>query len=144
MRIALASDHAGFALKEIIKNWLSGQGHDVADCGAFSAERCDYPDFAKLVAARVSGGTADSGVLVCGSGIGMCMAANRMKGVRAVVLHDAFDAEMSRRHNDANVACLGSRAIDEARALELLSLFLSTQFEGGRHEGRVKKIDEPC
>lgn len=142
MRIALAADHAGFKLKEIVKEHLSKGGHDVADLGAHSEERCDYPGFARGVAAKVSGGFADFGVLVCGSGIGMCMAANRVQGIRAAVIRDLFDAEMSRKHNDANVACLGGRVTKSSEALGLLDIFLSTPFEGGRHEARVRQIDE--
>ena len=141
MRIAIAADHAGFKLKEYLKAHLTSNGHAVEDCGVFSEERADYPDFGREVALRVAGGKAERGVLVCGSGIGMCMAANRVKGVRAVVLRDAFDAEMSRRHNDANVACFGERWAGSENAPALLDLFLATAFEGGRHEARVKKLD---
>lgn len=141
MLIALASDHAGFKLKEKIKRHLSDKGHEVKDLGPSSLDRCDYPDYGFAAAKAVAGGEASFGVLVCGSGIGMCMVANRVKGVRAAVLRDRFDAEMSRRHNDANVACFGERWAGSGNALELLDLFLSTEFEGGRHEARVKKID---
>ncbi len=140
MRIAIASDHAGFPMKEALKDRLSRAGHEVADFGAHSTERSDYPDFAKLAAAAVEEGRADRGVLVCGSGIGMCIAANRFPHVRAAVLHDEYDAEMSRRHNDANVACFGARSIDENETGRLLDIFLNAPFDGGRHEGRVMKL----
>jgi ribose 5-phosphate isomerase B len=141
MIIALGSDHAGFPLKETIKSHLAGKGHELRDFGAASADPADYPDYAKKVAASVASRACERGVLICGSGIGMCMAANRFKGVRAAVLHDGFDAEMSRRHNDANIACLGARRIGEDEAIGLVDKFLSTPFEGGRHEKRVAKID---
>ena len=141
MKIAIGSDHAGFALKEVLKNYLLDKKIEVNDCGAFNEERSDYPDYAKPVARLVEEGKVDCGVLVCGSGIGMCMTANRFDGVRAVVLRDVYDAEMSRKHNDANIACFGGRVSDAGKATELLDIFLSTEFEGGRHENRVKKID---
>jgi len=140
MRIAIASDHAGFQLKEALRERLSSAGHDVADFGTYSEERCDYPDNAKPAASAVNEGEASVGLLVCGSGIGMCIAANRFPNVRAAVLQNEYDAEMSRRHNDANVACLGARTMDADRAQKLLEIFLNTPFEGGRHEARVKKL----
>jgi ribose 5-phosphate isomerase B len=140
MRIAVGSDHAGFSLKESLKEALAQAGHDVVDAGVYSEERADYPVFAELVARAVDAGEAERGVLVCGSGIGMCIAANRFPGVRASVLGDSYDAEMSRRHNDANVACFGARKLEAQDAAHLLRIFLSTPFEGGRHEGRVKKL----
>ena len=140
MRIAIAADHAGFTLKEQLKAHLVSKGHAVEDCGVFSEERSDYPDFGREAALRVADHRADRGVLVCGSGIGMCMVANRVGGVRAVVLRDRFDAEMSRRHNDANLACLGARRGDMEETARLLDLFLSTPFDGGRHDERVAKL----
>ena len=141
MRIALASDHAGFTLKEKIEDSLAKAGHVLFDCGAMNDERSDYPDFAKKAAALVASGDCDRAVLVCGSGIGMCMTANRTKGIRAAVLRDGEDAKMSRLHNDANVACLGGRVTEASKALELIALFLSTPFEGGRHVARIAKIE---
>ena len=140
MRIAVGSDHAGFTLKESLKNFLTEAGNEVIDLGTHSEERTDYPEYAKAVGSAVDSGDAQMGVLVCGSGIGMCMGANRFPRVRAAVLQDEYDVEMSRRHNDANVACLGSRKMDEGRARELLELFLKSPFDGGRHEGRVNKL----
>jgi len=142
MKVAIGSDHAGFELKESVKKYLTAKGAQVEDCGAISSERVDYPDYAQKVAKLIQDGKADRGVLMCGSGIGMCMAANRFQGVRAAVLHDVYDAEMSRKHNDANVACFRSRELgSEISVTKLLDIFLSTEFEGGRHTNRVKKID---
>ena len=142
MRIAIGSDHAGFHLKEKIKNFLSSEGHDVVDFGANSADRSDYPDYAKKVAQDVSVGKSQFGILVCGSGFGMCISANRFKNVRAVVLRDVSEAEITRKHNDANIACLGERTTDLESAEKIVNAFLGTTFEGGRHETRVKKIDQ--
>ncbi|MBN1282694.1 MAG: ribose 5-phosphate isomerase B [Proteobacteria bacterium] len=142
MRIAVGSDHAGFMTKETLKERLVKDGHEVRDFGTSSPDSCDYPDYARLVAQAVAEGAAERGLLVCGSGIGMCMAANRFPSVRAAVLHDDFDAEMSRRHNDANVACLAARKQDQAAQARLLEIFLKTPFDGGRHEARVAKIDQ--
>ncbi len=141
MRIAVGSDHAGFKIKESLKKMLADAGNDVADMGTSSEERADYPEYAAAVGRAVSAGEAEMGVLVCGSGIGMCMGANRFPGVRAAVLNDEYDAEMSRRHNDANVACFGARKIEADRAGELLGIFLRSPFDGGRHAGRVEKLE---
>ena len=140
MRIAIASDHAGFPLKETIREHLAKLGHELLDCGTHSAESCDYPDFAKIAAVAVNDGVASRGVLVCGSGIGMCIAANRFPNVRAAVLHNTTDAELSRHHNDANVACFGARQLEDGDVLRLVDLFLATPFDGGRHERRVEKL----
>ena len=144
MKIALASDHAGFELKEELARYLRERGDEIADCGAFSNERSDYPDYARKAALAVQSGEAERAVMVCGSGIGMCMVANRFAGVRAAVLRDAYDVEMSRKHNDANVACFGGRVSDIADVRKLLDAFLTTAFEGDRHEARVKKIEGGC
>jgi len=144
MRIAIASDHAGFALKQQLKTVLAEKGHEVRDFGPSSDESTDYPDYGALVGRAVSEGQADRGVLICGSGIGMCMVANRFPKVRAAVLRDENDALMSRRHNDANVACFGGRVTEPDLAAKLIDLFLSTEFEGGRHARRVGKIDKVC
>lgn len=142
MKIAVASDHAGYELKEMLKKYLEEKGYEVDDCGTHSTERSDYPDFGRPAALAVREGGAERAVLVCGSGIGMCMTANRFDGVRAAVLRDRYDAEMSRKHNDANIACFGGRVSDFGVARELLEVFLNTAFEGGRHEARVRKIDQ--
>ena len=127
-------------LKSALKEWLESEGYDVNDCGAFSDERVDYPVFGAKVGEVVSAGNADFGVLVCGSGQGICMAANKVAGIRAGVIRDDWDAETTRRHNDANVACFGERVTEAASAIASLRIFLSTEFEGGRHESRVKLL----
>ena len=139
--VAIGSDHAGFELKESLRAWLGNAGYDVIDVGTHADERCDYPDFGSAVGRAVADGTADRGVAVCGSGIGICMAANKVPGVRGAVIRDEYDAEYSRRHNDANVACFGDRITAVPRAEELLQLWMETGFDGGRHEGRVEKLD---
>lgn len=143
MRVAVGSDHAGFGLKAVIKDRLAEMGHEVVDVGADSKDSVDYPDFAKVVAEGVLSGRYEMGVLVCGSGLGMSMAANRYPGVRAALCHNLWSARMSRRHNDANVLCLGERITGEGLALDILELFFTTEFEGGRHGRRVSKLDAP-
>jgi ribose 5-phosphate isomerase B len=140
--IAVGSDHAGFAAKESVKALLKKKGYTVVDVGTGSDESCDYPDYAAKVARAVASGRAGRGVLVCGTGIGMCMTANKFRGVRAALVTDEFTAEMSRRHNDANVFCTGARVLPASRIRALLARWLDTEFEsGGRHERRVDKID---
>ena len=141
MRIALASDHAGFALKRALSERLANDGHDVEDCGCFDEQSCDYPDFAAAAARRVGERAVERAILVCGTGIGMCMTANRIPGVRAALVHDAFTSRMAREHNDSNVLCLGARVLEADRALDLVHLWLTTDFAGGRHSRRVDKIN---
>lgn len=141
MKVAIGSDHAGFEMKGRVKRWLESAGHEVVDVGVFNSERADYPDLGHQVAKQVSDGAVERGVLVCGSGIGVCMVANKHKGVRAANCTLEFQAEMSRRHNDANVLCLGERVVGVDLAEKLVQVFFTTEFEGGRHEGRVDKID---
>jgi ribose 5-phosphate isomerase B len=138
--IALGADHAGFNLKEDLKIWLTGRGHRVLDYGTFSSESVDYPDFAGLVGEAVTAGEAVRGVLVCGTGIGMAIAANKIPGVRAAVCSDLFTARASREHNDANVLALGARVLKASRAIELLEAWLEADFAGGRHVRRVEKV----
>lgn len=142
MRIALGSDHAGFHLKNSLRDWLLAQGHEVEDVGTFSAERADYPVFGSAAANKVSKGEADYAVVVCGSGQGICMAANKVPGIRAGVIRDEQDAQMTRAHNNANVACFGERVTDTQTAINALRVFLNTDFEGGRHEDRVNLLGE--
>ena len=142
MKIAIGSDHAGFLLKETLRNWLEIQGYEVIDCGTYSEERADYPVYGQAVALKVSSHEVDFGVLVCGSGQGICMAANKVAGVRAAVIRDNEDSEMTRAHNDANIACFGERITDSETAIAALQVFLNSPFEGGRHEGRVKLLDD--
>ncbi len=142
MRIAVGSDHAGFHLKTALRDWLVDQGHEVEDVGTFSAERADYPIYGAAAAAKVANGDADFGVVVCGSGQGICMAANKVAGIRGAVIRDEQDAQMSRLHNDANVACFGERVTDNKTAINALRVFLATSFEGGRHQARVDLLGE--
>ena len=141
MQIAIGSDHAGFELKEKLKTRLEALGHEVTDCGCPSLESVDYPDIGAAVGREVSDHRAERGIVVCGTGIGISIAANKVPGVRAALVHDRFTAEMSRMHNNANVLALGARTLDERHAQELMELWLETEFEGGRHERRVGKID---
>jgi len=140
MKIALAADHAGFALKEELRQRLAAEGHEVADFGTASTESCDYPDFAQSVAREVAEGRFDRGVLVCSTGIGMAIAANKVAGVRAAPAQSEDEVRLTREHNDANVLTLGARYLDEERALGLIGIFLNTEFLGGRHARRVAKI----
>lgn len=141
LRIAVASDHAGLILKTAIVAALEERGHEVLDLGTDGTASVDYPDFAHAVAEKVVAGEAPLGVLVCGSGIGMSLSANRHAGVRAVVCSDTFSARMARMHNDANVLCVGERVVGGGLALDILDAFLGASFEGGRHARRVGKIE---
>lgn len=140
MKIAIAADHAGFELKEHLRASLQAEGYDVADHGTKSIESVDYPDFAGAVARDVASGKAERGVLVCSTGIGMSIAANKVHGVRAALVTNEDQAHLTRHHNDANVIALGARYTDEATADQLVKIFLETGFDGGRHERRVEKI----
>ena len=142
MKISIGSDHAGFAQKEQLKAYLQGKGHDVVDRGCYSDERVDYPDFAKPVALDVAAGRAERGVLVCGTGIGMAMAADKVPGVRSANVVTPQFADLCREHNDANVITLSGRFVELQTNEEILDVFLSTAFGGGRHTGRVAKIME--
>jgi ribose 5-phosphate isomerase B len=139
--VALASDHAGYALKTELAGALVEWGYAVEDLGAHDTASVDYPDYAHRLAQAVSSGKCGCGVLVCGTGIGMGIAANRHRGVRAAVCTDPYAARMSREHNDANVLCLGSRVTGAGLARETLRAFLAATFEGGRHAARVRKLD---
>ena len=140
--IAVGSDHAGFALKEQLAGELRDLGHEVLDLGAHSTDRVDYPDFGAAVGRSVAGGDADLGVCVCGSGIGIAMAANKVPGVRAATVHDATSARLTRQHNDANVICLSERLSGPEVASEAMRAWLDAEFEGGRHAGRVDKLSD--
>ncbi len=142
MRIAIAADHAGFALKEKLRQKLAADGHEVIDFGTSSAESCDYPDFAQPVAREVANQHADRGILVCSTGIGMAMAANKVAGIRAAPAQSEDEVRLTREHNDANVLTIGARYLDEERASGLVDVFLSTEFAGGRHARRVAKIGQ--
>lgn len=141
--IAIASDHAGFELKSRIRGVLEGQGYSVLDLGTDAAESVDYPDFAYAMTKALSERRAERGVLICGSGIGISIAANRHPEIRAALVHDALGARLARQHNDANVICFGGRTIGSDVALDCLNVFLETEFQGGRHERRVRKLSAP-
>jgi len=138
--LAIASDHGGVELKSAIIDLLKGRGIEVSDLGTNGPASVDYPDFAQAVAKSIIDGKAEAGILVCGSGIGMSIAANRFPEVRAALVHDRLSAELCRQHNNANVLCLGARLLGEATALDCVDAFISTDFEGGRHEGRIAKM----
>jgi ribose 5-phosphate isomerase B len=140
-RIAAGSDHAGYALKDTLVAHLRAEGHEVLDLGTHGPDRVDYPDFGAAVGRAVAAGEADVGLAVCGSGIGIAIAANKIPGVRAATVHDVTSAHLAREHNDANVIALGERLTGPEVAREALDAFLAATFEGGRHEGRVAKID---
>lgn len=140
VKIAIGSDHAGFELKQIIVEHLSSKKVDFVDCGTKNLDSVDYPDFAKRVADEVSNEDLVMGILVCGSGQGMAMTANRYKNVRAAICHNSDVAKITREHNDANILCLGSRFIEKTEALKCVDVFLSTDFEGERHLKRINKI----
>jgi ribose 5-phosphate isomerase B len=142
MRVAVGTDHRGFDLHAKVVELVRNLGHEVIDVGTFSGDAVDYPDIAAAVAWHVSRGTADRGILVCGTGLGMCIAANKVPGVRAAPCHDDITAELSRRHNDANVLCLSADLLGERLIDRMIELWLTTQFEGGRHARRVDKITE--
>jgi ribose 5-phosphate isomerase B len=142
MRIAVGADHAGFELKQHVVEALQAAGHDVVDVGTDSEESTHYPLFAEPAARMVADGEAERGVLVCGSGVGVSIVANKVDGVRAVNAHDAEEAEMSRRHNDVNVLTLAGRRLEPEQADQIVETFLATEFEGGRHETRVDLISE--
>lgn len=144
MKIAIGSDHAGFKLKETVKASLASKGIEVKDFGCYSEDRADYPDFAHPVANAVEGKEADLGILVCGSGNGINMTANKHAGIRSALCWNKELAELARQHNDANVLSLPARFIDEKTAKECVDAFLSATFEGGRHTDRVKKISQGC
>lgn len=142
MKLAIASDHGGFSLKQEIIHYLREKKIEVMDLGNHGQDSVDYPDYAIQVAEMVSKGDADAGILVCGTGIGMCIVANKFRNVRAALVSDEFTARMSREHNNANVLCLGGRVQKPETARELVKIWLETKFEGGRHQRRLEKISE--
>ena len=139
-KICISSDHAGFKLKESIKDFLINKNISIIDLGPINEDSVDYPDYAKKVSNRVKSKKSDIGILVCGSGTGMAISANKIKGIRAAVCHNLKSTRLSRQHNDANIIAIGSRLTKKNTALQLVSVFLRTKFEGGRHLRRVKKI----
>lgn len=146
MKIAFGSDHAGYELKKALMEHLKENGYEVYDLGCDDTQSCDYTDYAKAVAGEVASGKAQRGILVCGTGIGMSIAANKVKGIRAAVVTEEFSAKATREHNDANILCLGARVLDKERAVGLLDIFMNTPFSNGenhiRRIGKIAKIEE--
>lgn len=142
MKIAIGSDHAGFALKQEVKKHLQEMGCQIEDFGTYDEKSCHYPIYAQKVTTEVVGGRADRGVLICGTGAGMAIAANKVKGIRAVTVSDCFTAKAVRMHNDANVLCMGARVLGPSLACLIAQLFVETDFEGGRHQTRIDMISD--
>ena len=143
MKISIASDHGAYELKERLKHHLSRQGYEIVDCGTDSAESCDYPDFGRAAALLVADGTCERGIVLCTTGIGISIAANKVKGIRCALCHEPLSAEMTRRHNDANMLAMGGNIVGPGLAERIADVFLATEFEGGeRHRRRVAKITE--
>lgn len=142
MKVAIGCDHGGYQLKEEIKRYLQDSGTEYKDFGTHSEQSCDYPDYAKLVAGAVAAGECTCGILICGTGIGMSIAANKVPGIRAALCHDCFSAKATREHNDSNILCLGERVIGRGLAMEIVKIWFSTAFTGGRHQKRIEKITE--
>ncbi|WP_281950683.1 ribose 5-phosphate isomerase B [Nitrosophilus kaiyonis] len=140
MKVYIATDHAGFAVKEFVKKLFLEKGYVVEDLGPDNDKRVDYPDFAQKVAQKVAENPGSQGVLICGTGIGMSIAANKIKGIRAAEVHDYYTAKMARAHNDANILCFGERVVGKGEIESIVNAWCETEFEGGRHEERVKKI----
>ena len=140
MKIAIASDHGGFDLKEQVKVWLQEMGHEVEDFGCHSKESCDYPDFGAAAARAVASGQCEWGIVICTTGIGISITANKVKGIRCALCSEPWSAEMTRRHNNANMLAMGAGAVGPLLARRIVETFLTTEFEGGRHQRRVDKI----
>ena len=138
--IAIASDHGGYTLKEHIKTYLEGKGYTVKDCGTNSTDSCDYPIFGKAAAEAVASGECEKGIVICTTGIGISITANKVKGIRCALCSDPFSAEMTRRHNDANMMAIGAGFTGKNMAERMVEVFLTTEFEGGRHQRRVDKM----
>lgn len=141
MNIVVVSDHAGFTLKEDVKTFLESEGHNVIDCGTYSKESCDYPDYANNAALAILESKAERGIFICGTGIGISIAANRHKGIRAALCSDIYSARLSRQHNNANVLAMGANIVAIPLAKEIIKEWLKEEFEGGRHERRICKLD---
>ncbi len=140
MKIAIGSDHGGFELKEVLKKHFT----DMIDLGTYNTESCDYPDIAAKMSKEILSGNVDLGILICGTGIGISIAANRYHGIRAAVLYDDFVAEMAKKHNNANVLVFGGRTMKQEDVIKRIDIFLNSEFEGGRHNKRLEKIEEGC
>ena len=141
MKISMGSDHGGYALKERIKAYLTEKGHEVIDCGTDSTASCDYPVFGEAAARKVASGECERGIVICTTGIGISMAANKVRGVRCALCSEPYSAEMTRRHNDANMLAMGAAMIGPMMAERITDVFLTTEFEGGRHARRVGLVD---
>lgn len=137
----IATDHAGYAIKDFVKDFVESLGHEIIDLGPQSADRVDYPDFAKKCADAVVSDKGSFGILICGTGIGISISANKIAGVRAALCHDRYTARLTREHNDANILCFGERVVGKGVIEDMIEVFASTEFEGGRHAGRVSKIE---
>ncbi len=142
MKIAVGCDHGGFALKQAVIKFLEENNYAYKDFGTYDTQSCDYPDIAIPVAEAVADGTYDRGILICGTGIGIGIAANKVPGIRAALCHDTFSAHASREHNNANILTMGQRVIGQGLALDIVKIWLTTEFEGGRHQRRIDKIHE--
>lgn len=140
MKISIGSDHAGLPLKQQIINHLKDESHEINDFGTYTGESCDYPDYALKVAEDIKNGNSDLGILVCGTGIGISIAANKVPGIRAALCSDTFSAHACREHNNANILALGQRVVGEGAALDIVDTFLKSKFQGGRHEKRLDKV----
>jgi ribose 5-phosphate isomerase B len=140
MKVAIGADHGGFELKEILKNFVINMGHEVFDAGCMSNDSVDYPEFAKLVCESIDKKECEVGILICGTGLGMSMAANKYNSIRAAVCTEEFTARLSREHNDANILCLGARVIGSGIAQEIVKVWLATEFSGGRHQNRINQF----
>ena len=142
MKIAIWNDHAGFEAKTSVAEYLTKQGHTVMDCGSYNEERCDYPDFAQAVSAKVVGGEADFGILICGSGEGISIAANKVKGIRCGIAYNDEVAKLMKQHNNANVIAFGARFMTNDEIIRRINIYMNASFEGGRHTGRIAKIEK--
>lgn len=140
MKIAVACDHGGFRLKNVLIGYLKDNGYEVEDYGCYDEESCDYPDYAGKAALAVSKGICDKGIVICGTGIGVSITANKVKGIRCALCHDVFSAKATRAHNDTNMLAMGQRVIGEGLALEIVKAWLEGQYEGGRHDQRIAKM----
>ena len=138
----IATDHAGYAVKSYVKEFVSSLGHEIIDLGPDSADRVDYPDFAKKCADAVLADEGSFGILICGTGIGISISANKVQGIRAALCHDHYTAMLTRQHNDANILCFGERVVGKGVIEDMIEVFANTEFEGGRHAGRVAKIED--
>ncbi len=142
MKIALASDHGGFELKEIVREYLTEKGYEIMDLGTYNTDSVDYPDYGLKAGQEVASGNVDRGIVICGTGIGISISANKVKGIRCALCHDVYSAEMTRAHNDSNVLAMGGRVVGRDLALRIVKAWVESDFEGGRHARRIDKITE--